>query len=95
MALDPGRFMPVAEFAARVDQLIIQTKSGERADDVDEILIPGEMELRSRERSLIEGVRLRRSTYEALLSYGRKAGLRTAVEVVAPSDGVVGRAYAE
>jgi LDH2 family malate/lactate/ureidoglycolate dehydrogenase len=95
IALDPGQFMPVAEFTGRVDQLIAQTKNSVRVADVDEILIPGERELRNRARSLQEGVRLRRSTYETLLSYGLKAGLQTRIEVVGHSDAVAGRAYAE
>jgi LDH2 family malate/lactate/ureidoglycolate dehydrogenase len=75
VVIDPERFMPGAHFADRVDALIEQTKNGERAPDVDEILVPGERELRARERSLKEGVRLRLSTYRALLSYGREKGL--------------------
>lgn len=85
MALDPQRFMATADFTARVDRLIEQTKNSERAADTDEILIPGEMELRNRQRSLKEGVRLRSSTYRALVSYGRKAGLKTELDVVMES----------
>jgi hypothetical protein len=57
--------------------------------------IPGEMELRNRERSMQEGVRLRRSTYDALVSYGCKAGLQAQIALAAHNDGVAGRAYAE
>ncbi len=85
MALDPQRFMATGDFTARVDRLIEQTKNSERAADTDEILIPGEMELRNRQRSLKEGVRLRSSTYRALVSYGRKAGLKTELDVVMES----------
>ena len=35
--------------------------------------------------NLKEGVRLRSSTYRALVSYGRKAGLKTEVDVVMES----------
>jgi len=95
MALDPGQFMPAGEFSERVDRLIAETKTSERAEDTDEILIPGEMELRNREQSLREGVRLRRSTYDALVSYCVKAGLETRIELAAHNDGAEGRAYAE
>jgi LDH2 family malate/lactate/ureidoglycolate dehydrogenase len=77
MAIDPELFMPAAEFTARVDQLISEAKSSERAVGEEEILIPGERELRARERSLREGVRLRASTYDALVKYGQAAGLGT------------------
>ena len=82
MALDPERFMPVADFTERVDRLIEQTGNGERAEGAVEILIPGEMELRARKESLRDGVRLRLSTYKALVAYGRKATLETELNVV-------------
>jgi LDH2 family malate/lactate/ureidoglycolate dehydrogenase len=82
MALDPERFMPASDFTRRVDRLIEQTRNGERAEDVGEILVPGEMELRTRQQSLSEGVRLRLSTYKALVAYARKAGLDAELDVV-------------
>jgi LDH2 family malate/lactate/ureidoglycolate dehydrogenase len=82
IAIDPERFMPASAFAARVDRLIEQTKNGEHAENVDEILIPGEMELRARDRSLKEGVRLRPSTHRALVNYGRQMGLDAELKVV-------------
>ncbi|WP_352587870.1 amino acid adenylation domain-containing protein [Mesorhizobium caraganae] len=82
MALDPERFMPALDFTRRVDRLIEQTSNGERAEDASEILVPGEMELRTRQQSLSEGVRLRPSTYRALVAYARKAGLDAELDVV-------------
>jgi amino acid adenylation domain-containing protein len=82
IAIDPERFMPASEFAARVDRMIEQTKNGEHAENVDEILIPGEMELRARDQSLKEGVRLRPSTHRALVTYGRQMGLGAELKVV-------------
>jgi len=82
MALDPERFMPASDFTRRVDRLIEQTRNGERAEGASEILIPGEMELRTRQQSLSEGVRLRPSTYRALVAYARKAGLDAELDVV-------------
>jgi amino acid adenylation domain-containing protein len=82
IAIDPERFMPASEFAARVDRMIEQTKNGEHAENVDEILIPGELELRARSRSLKEGVRLRPSTHRALVTYGRQMGLSAELKVV-------------
>ena len=82
LAIDPELFMPSPEFTARVDRLIEQTKAGKRADMVEEILIPGEAELRARERSLRQGVPLRPSTYHALRAYAEKAGLDTKLAIV-------------
>ena len=77
MAIDPELFMPASEFTARVDRLIAETKAGNRAEGTEEILIPGEAELRARERSLREGVPLRPSTYRTLVKFALKAGLNT------------------
>ncbi|WP_136618319.1 MULTISPECIES: non-ribosomal peptide synthetase [Mesorhizobium] len=82
MALDPERFMPAVDFTQRVDRLIEQTRNGEHAENATEILIPGEMELRTRQQSLSEGVRLRSSTYKVLLAYARKAGFDAGLEIV-------------
>ena len=82
IAIDPRRFMPASEFTARVDRLIEETKNGERAADVHEIWIPGEIELRAREQSLREGVRLLPSTYRALVAYGQEKRLTPRLVVV-------------
>ena len=77
MAIDPEMFMPMGEFTARMDTMIDQAKASERAEGVDEILVPGEFEMRARERNLREGVPLLPSTHKALLDYARQAGLET------------------
>ena len=77
MAIDPELFQPLGEFTARVDRLIDEAKSGELAHGSTEILVPGESEMKARARSLESGVPLRMSTWEALRTFGRKAGLRT------------------
>jgi amino acid adenylation domain-containing protein len=82
MAIDPELFMPVAEFTARVDRMIEQAKGGDRAENVEEILVPGETEMRARTRNLREGVPLLASTYRALRKYREEAVLNTELVVV-------------
>ena len=82
MVIDPALFGPPAEFMARVDSLIEQTKSAERAENVEEILIPGEAELRARERNIREGVPLQPLAYRALRKYGEDARLESDLVVV-------------
>jgi LDH2 family malate/lactate/ureidoglycolate dehydrogenase len=77
MAIDPELFMARDEFLARVDLMIDQAKGSERAEGVDEIFVPGEMEMRARERNLREGVPLLPSTYKMLLDYAQEAGMET------------------
>lgn len=83
LAINPELFMSRAEFAARVDTMIEAAKSGETAEGVSEVLVPGEMEMVARERNLREGVPLLPSTYRGLLEYRQEAGLETALELVA------------
>ncbi|MGW0658270.1 Ldh family oxidoreductase [Streptodolium elevatio] len=44
IAVDPARFMPLPEFTARVDTLVRDLRSGETAEGVDRILVPGQLE---------------------------------------------------
>ena len=74
--------MPLEAFTARVDTMISVTKSGERMAGVDEIFVPGEMELRARERNLRDGVPLLPSTYKSLLEYRETAGLESELVLV-------------
>jgi len=43
-AIDIGAFAPVTDFKTRMDQMIDEIKSGEKAPGVDEIFYPGEIE---------------------------------------------------
>lgn len=82
MAIDPELFGPVAEFTARIDRMITLTKAGDRAGNVQEILIPGEAELRERARNLDRGVPVKAVTYRALLKYSQEARLDAELVVV-------------
>jgi LDH2 family malate/lactate/ureidoglycolate dehydrogenase len=82
MVVDPELFLPAAEFTERVERLIHQARSGERAAGADRILVPGEREMRAREQNLRRGAPLRASTYQALCKYARTAGLQTELDVV-------------
>jgi LDH2 family malate/lactate/ureidoglycolate dehydrogenase len=77
IAIDPEMFLPRGEFASRVDRLIGEVKASKRMEGVDEILLPGEAELRARERNLRDGVPLSSAVHETLERHRRKAGLRS------------------
>lgn len=77
IAINPDLFMPVDEFTARVERMIDQVKTGKRAGNVEEVLVPGETEMRARERNLLEGVPLMPSTYRSLRNYREAAQLNT------------------
>ena len=82
MAINPEIFMPMAEFTVARRQMIEQVKSGERAENASELLLPGEMEMRARAENLIEGVPILSVTYSALEKYRKTAGLTSGLEFV-------------
>jgi LDH2 family malate/lactate/ureidoglycolate dehydrogenase len=77
LALNPEMFMPIAEFKARVDRMVDDVKKSDLAEGVKEVLLPGELEMRSRARNLREGVPLLPSTLKRLEDYRVEAGLRS------------------
>jgi LDH2 family malate/lactate/ureidoglycolate dehydrogenase len=52
--------------------------------NTEEIFIPGEAELRARERNLRNGIPLRHSALAVLRTYAREAGLNTELETAEP-----------
>ncbi len=56
IALDVERFMPLAEFRARVDALIRDVHSTELATGVERVYVPGEIEHLNRLRRAAEGI---------------------------------------
>lgn len=58
LALDIKRFMPIAEFYARLGQLIEQVKQAEPRPGFGEVLVPGEVEHRRTQARLRDGLEL-------------------------------------
>lgn len=82
LALDPGLFMPIEEFRARVDRLIDDMKSSDKIAGTKEILVPGELEMRARQENLAAGsVPLLPSTLKRLTDYQQEVGLTTELAV--------------
>jgi LDH2 family malate/lactate/ureidoglycolate dehydrogenase len=66
IAIDVAAMADPAEYTSRVDALIEQTRSAERASWCDAILVPGELEDRARQRLEVEGIHLAPATWETL-----------------------------
>ncbi|WP_419898978.1 Ldh family oxidoreductase [Roseomonas sp. USHLN139] len=66
IALDIARFLPLEEFCARMQALVAELKSVPRAEGVEEIFHPGEIEARAEERQRREGILLPDDTRAAL-----------------------------
>ena len=75
LALDVSRFLPLAEFRARVDALVRDVRSCAPAEGVERVLVPGELEARRRAERLRSGVPLSSALLEQLDAIGRELGV--------------------
>ncbi|MHB1005470.1 MAG: Ldh family oxidoreductase [Chloroflexota bacterium] len=75
VALRPDLFRPRAAFGERVDATIDHIKSVPTAPGVDEVLMPGEPELRQRKRREVEGIGVAEATWEAIRACSAPLGV--------------------
>ena len=75
MALDPDCFVGRSEFKSAMDEYIDAMKKSGPADGVEEILMPGELEAKTEERYLKDGVPLAQATVKDLEKLARRLGL--------------------
>jgi LDH2 family malate/lactate/ureidoglycolate dehydrogenase len=75
MALDIKRLLPVPLFTAGVTALVQQLKASERAQGVEHILLPGELECGRREARLQVGIPLTEDALTTLEAVAKKLGL--------------------
>ncbi len=73
-ALDLRRFVDVAVFKARMDQMIREIKGLPRAPGCEEVLVAGEPEARARRRQLRDGIHLTPEAVHVLRDYGYTGG---------------------
>ena len=76
-AIQVAAFMPVDSFKARVDDLIRQMRSSERAPGVERIFVPGEPEHENRARHLAEGIPMMTTVLEDLQALADRLGVGT------------------
>ena len=50
--------MPLTKFFKRVDRLIDEIHDAPAVDEIEHVLVPGEMEWKRREAALIDGIKL-------------------------------------
>jgi len=73
-ALDLRRFVDVAVFKARMDQMIREIKGLPRAPGCEEVLVAGEPEARWRRRQMRNGIQLTPEAVQVLRDYGFAGG---------------------
>ena len=74
ITIDVAALGEPSAFAARVEQLVDQTQGGPLAAWADEILVPGQLEDRSRERLAADGIPLAPATWAALAALADETG---------------------
>lgn len=79
-AVDTGAFTSPADYGRRVDWMIEQVKAVPPAEGFSEVLVPGEPELRERERRAA-GVPIPEATWEAIAKTAEELGVTSAMPV--------------
>jgi LDH2 family malate/lactate/ureidoglycolate dehydrogenase len=75
LAIDPGQFMPVEEFRARVTRLVEMVKASERAKGVEEVYVAGEIEFRRKAERLRNGIPISGVVRDELRGLAADAGV--------------------
>ena len=75
IALDIAKFLPLAEFDARMERMIAGLKEVKPAKGVEEIFYPGEIEARNDRRHRAEGLSLPQDTLRDLARLAQEMGL--------------------
>lgn len=73
--LRPDAFGDEVAFSAEVERFVTWVKSAERIDPAQDILMPGEIEARTRASRLEQGIEIDPATWQALLATARSLGV--------------------
>jgi LDH2 family malate/lactate/ureidoglycolate dehydrogenase len=79
VALNVEAFVPLTQFCQQVDGLVEAIKETKKAEGVEEVFLPGEIEFRRRERAFRDGVTISAEVAQELRALGRTLGLRAPV----------------
>jgi len=74
-ALNIESFVPMQEYLKNMKELISEIKSSSLADGFDEILVPGEPELRSKRKRLAEGIPIPDFSWQEVVRTAKDLGL--------------------
>jgi len=74
MTIDPSRFLPIDEFRRRVDALVVEVRTSERAEGVDRIWLPGEPEHHRRLERERDGIPLPSVLVDELNRFATEVG---------------------
>lgn len=74
-AINVAAFIPVSEFKTNMDAIISDIKNVTPAKGIDEIFLPGEIELRKKAKRLAEGITISDAVLDDLRKEGETAGI--------------------
>jgi len=75
IAINPATFVPADEFKARVKKFLTQLKASRKVTGVEEILVPGEPEFRTREKRLREGIPIADEVWSEIEQIAKELGV--------------------
>jgi len=78
LAIDTNAIMPAAEFARRMEALVDEIHAAPRADGVDRLFVPGEMEWERHARAMQVGIQLPPDVVTSLEEAAKMTGLNAA-----------------
>jgi ureidoglycolate dehydrogenase (NAD+) len=81
IAIDVEAMMPKGQFAQRMESLVDEIHNASRADGVDRIYVPGEMEWERYERAMRDGIALPSDVYASLQEAAGMSGLDLGMEL--------------
>ena len=75
-AIDISKIIDLDVFKDRIEQLVGEIKSLPRIEGVDEIFLPGEIEMRRRKQRIAEGIHITSVVYNEMKDLGEHYGVR-------------------
>ena len=78
IVIDPSAFCPMERFREEADQSIAYIKSSPPAPGFDEVLVPGEIEFRTKRRRQVEGIPIDEPTWQAMEEHAARLGVSLA-----------------
>jgi LDH2 family malate/lactate/ureidoglycolate dehydrogenase len=80
LAIDIEHFMPLTEFAARLEQFVADLKSSVPAEGYEEVLVAGEPEWRTEQERLRSGIPISDEVWQALSKLSSELGVKAPVQ---------------
>lgn len=75
IVINPEAMMPLTKFLQRVDDLISEIHKAPTVNDIEHLLVPGEMEWKCRETAMIKGIKMPSDVVSKIRDLDNKIGL--------------------